>query len=161
MCICFFRASCKSCFQHASPACFNTHLPALLGNLVQNLPVSPSSQPEGACSVWKTSPSVVLLLVTEACLAMQLPVLFGNLVQKLPLPPIPHGTEGLIETIWLLLTSVIAVPLICKLPGGSPVLGFLVGIHSCLLLRSQQYSLYVCKQTCSTRSHWMQYVLQP
>ena len=57
---------------------------------------------------------------------MQLPVLFGTLVKKLPLPPIPHGTEGLIETIWLLLTSVIAVPLISKIPGGSPVLGFLV-----------------------------------
>lgn len=66
---------------------------------------------------------------------MQLPVLFGRLLQKLPLPPIPHGTEGLIETIWLLLTSVIAVPLICKIPGGSPVLGFLVSsCHSALTM---------------------------
>ena len=43
------------------------------------------------------------------------------------LPPVPHGTEGLLETIWLLATSVVAVPLVSRLPGGSPVLGFLVG----------------------------------
>ena len=47
-------------------------------------------------------------------------------IGKLPFPEVPHGEEGLIETLWLLLTSVIAVPLVCKLPGGSPVLGFLV-----------------------------------
>jgi len=47
-------------------------------------------------------------------------------LDRLPFPEVPHGEEGLIETIWLLLTSVIAVPLVCKLPGGSPVLGFLV-----------------------------------
>ena len=45
---------------------------------------------------------------------------------RVPWPEVPHGEQGLVETIWLLLTSVIAVPLICKLPGGSPVLGFLV-----------------------------------
>lgn len=47
-------------------------------------------------------------------------------IDRLPFPEVPHGEEGLIETLWLLLTSVIAVPLVCKLPGGSPVLGFLV-----------------------------------
>ena len=41
--------------------------------------------------------------------------------------PIPHGTEGLVESCWLLLTSVVAVPLVCLVPGGSAVLGFLVG----------------------------------
>jgi hypothetical protein len=46
---------------------------------------------------------------------------------KAALPPVPHGTEGLIETIWLLATSVVLVPLVSRLPGGSPVLGFLVG----------------------------------
>ena len=56
----------------------------------------------------------------------QVPVLLRSLTSKLPLPDIPHGTEGLIETIWLLMTSVVAVPAICALPGGSPVLGFLV-----------------------------------
>lgn len=40
--------------------------------------------------------------------------------------PIPHGTEGLVESCWLLLTSVVAVPLVCMVPGGSAVLGFLV-----------------------------------
>ena len=57
---------------------------------------------------------------------LQVPTLLGALLQKLPLPEIPHGEQGLIETIWLLLTSVVSVPLISKLPGGSPVLGFLV-----------------------------------
>jgi monovalent cation:proton antiporter-2 (CPA2) family protein len=36
--------------------------------------------------------------------------------------------RGLLETIWLLLTSIVCVPLVCKLlPGGSPVLGYLIG----------------------------------
>ena len=47
-------------------------------------------------------------------------------LKQIPLPEIPHGEEGLIESVWLLLTSVVVVPLVCKLPGGSPVLGFLV-----------------------------------
>ena len=56
-------------------------------------------------------------------------------LKQLPWPEIPHGEEGLIESVWLLLTSVVTVPLVCKLPGGSPVLGFLVrpgssGIHA-------------------------------
>lgn len=46
---------------------------------------------------------------------------------RLPLPHIHESEKGLLETIWLLLASVVAVPLICKIPGGSPVLGFLVG----------------------------------
>lgn len=62
---------------------------------------------------------------------LQVPVLLKSLIGRLPLPPIPHGTEGLIETIWLLMTSVVAVPAICKLPGGSPVLGFLVSLCLC------------------------------
>ncbi|PSC73360.1 K(+) efflux antiporter chloroplastic-like [Micractinium conductrix] len=53
----------------------------------------------------------------------------AELVGRLPLPHIHiHDSEkGLLESIWLLLASVITVPLICKLPGGSPVLGFLAG----------------------------------
>ncbi len=65
-------------------------------------------------------------------ISVQVPVLLKSLMAKLPLPDIPHGTEGLIETIWLLMTSVVAVPLICKLPGGSPVLGFLVTQACCI-----------------------------
>ncbi|WIA31931.1 hypothetical protein OEZ86_002790 [Tetradesmus obliquus] len=36
--------------------------------------------------------------------------------------------RGLLETIYLLLTSIVCVPAVCKLiPGGSPVLGYLIG----------------------------------
>ena len=38
-----------------------------------------------------------------------------------------HIERGIIDMLVLLVTSVIAVPLVCKLPGGSPVLGFLAG----------------------------------
>ncbi len=55
-------------------------------------------------------------------------------LKQLPWPEIPHGEEGLIESVWLLLTSVVVVPLVCKLPGGSPVLGFLVRSPSAALL---------------------------
>lgn len=50
----------------------------------------------------------------------------GRLFKALPLPEVPIHEHALMETVWLLLTSVIMVPLICKLPGGSAVLGFLV-----------------------------------
>lgn len=50
-----------------------------------------------------------------------------GLFKRLPLPHIHESEAGLLETIWLLLASVITVPLVCKLPGGSPVLGFLAG----------------------------------
>lgn len=40
---------------------------------------------------------------------------------------VSDAERGLMQTIWLLLTSIICVPLVCKLiPGGSPVLGYLV-----------------------------------
>lgn len=50
----------------------------------------------------------------------------AGLVELAARVPIPHGTEGLIESCWLLLTSVVAVPIVCSFPGGSAVLGFLV-----------------------------------
>ena len=45
--------------------------------------------------------------------------------------PESHGSEaGFIRTIWLLLMSVVMVPLVCRvLPGATPVLGFLVSQH--------------------------------
>ena len=49
-----------------------------------------------------------------------------NLLARLPLPDIPHGEHALIETIWILLASVVTVPIVCSLPGGSATLGFLV-----------------------------------
>lgn len=56
---------------------------------------------------------------------------------KLPLPHIHDSEKGLLETIWLLLASVVMVPLICKIPGGSPVLGFLVGLGTVDSLHSR------------------------
>jgi hypothetical protein len=47
---------------------------------------------------------------------------------------IGEAERGLLETIWLLLTSIVCVPAVCKLiPGGSPVLGYLVRSHCHLL----------------------------
>lgn len=40
---------------------------------------------------------------------------------------LPHIEAGMLDVLWLLLTSIITVPLVCKIPGGSPVLGFLLG----------------------------------
>lgn len=50
-----------------------------------------------------------------------------ELASRLPLPHIHESEKGILETIWLLLASVITVPLIIKIPGGSAVLGFLAG----------------------------------
>ncbi|DBA99171.1 hypothetical protein WJX82_006091 [Trebouxia sp. C0006] len=77
--------------------------------------------------VYDVKAAVLTLLSPILTPIWKVPVLLRSLINKLPLPEIPHGTEGLIETIWLLMTSVVAVPAICKLPGGSPVLGFLAG----------------------------------
>ncbi len=49
-----------------------------------------------------------------------------TLVRQLPWPHIHDSEKGLLQAMQLLAASVVAVPLICKLPGGSPVLGFLV-----------------------------------
>lgn len=46
---------------------------------------------------------------------------------RIPIPSTLAHEQGLVETIWLLLTTVLVVPAVCKLPGGSPVLGFLAG----------------------------------
>jgi Kef-type K+ transport system membrane component KefB len=41
---------------------------------------------------------------------------------------IHEGEKGVIEAIWLLFSSIVCVPLVVKLlPGGSPVLGYLMG----------------------------------
>ena len=49
-----------------------------------------------------------------------------GLLASVPWPHIHDSEKGLLETIWLLMASVVTVPAVCKLPGGSPVLGFLV-----------------------------------
>ena len=65
--------------------------------------------------------------------------------------PIPHGTEGLVESCWLLLTSVVAVPLVCMVPGGSAVLGFLVRLPR-LASKPRQHAMYA-------PMHWFETVL--
>lgn len=57
-----------------------------------------------------------------ASLAAKLPAILVSLA-----PEGLHIERGVIDTLVLLITSVMAVPLVCKLPGGSPVLGFLAG----------------------------------
>lgn len=50
------------------------------------------------------------------------------LLDKLGPIHVGEAERGLLETIYLLLTSIVCVPLVCKLiPGGSPVLGYLIG----------------------------------
>jgi len=57
----------------------------------------------------------------------KLQLLVKTALGRLPIPETLKHEQGLLETIWLLLTSVVVVPAVCKLPGGSPVLGFLAG----------------------------------
>jgi monovalent cation:proton antiporter-2 (CPA2) family protein len=55
-------------------------------------------------------------------------VLAQPLLDKLGPIHIGDAERGLLETIYLLLTSIVCVPAVCKLiPGGSPVLGYLIG----------------------------------
>eukprot|EP00879_Flechtneria_rotunda_P019410 GHRR01020387.1.p1 GENE.GHRR01020387.1~~GHRR01020387.1.p1 ORF type:complete len:828 (+),score=374.04 GHRR01020387.1:716-3199(+) len=52
----------------------------------------------------------------------------ATIAARIPEVHIGPAERGLLETIWLLLTSIICVPAVCKLiPGGSPVLGYLIG----------------------------------
>lgn len=66
------------------------------------------------------------LRVKAAAFANTLVGPVSGLMSQLPTVDIPHGVEDYLVTIWLLLTACVAVPLVCQLPGGSPVLGFLV-----------------------------------
>jgi hypothetical protein len=61
------------------------------------------------------------------CFAVQLQLMAKTMLSKIPLPATLAHEQGLLETIWLLFTSVLVVPAVCKIPGGSPVLGFLAG----------------------------------
>ena len=57
--------------------------------------------------------------------AQMIPEQIANFEEGMPKP---ESTEpGLAQTLWLLATSVVTVPLFSALPGGSPVLGFLAG----------------------------------
>ncbi|KAL8139188.1 hypothetical protein V2J09_005189 [Rumex salicifolius] len=48
-----------------------------------------------------------------------------NLIEKLPHQEINEEEASLFDVLWLLLASVIFVPIFQKIPGGSPVLGYL------------------------------------
>ena len=40
------------------------------------------------------------------------------MLAKVPMPHVHESEKGILETIWLLMASVIFVPIVCKLPGG-------------------------------------------
>jgi len=53
--------------------------------------------------------------------------LVSSIAERIGPIHINPAEQGLLETIWLLLTSIVCVPAVCKfIPGGSPVLGYLV-----------------------------------
>jgi hypothetical protein len=61
--------------------------------------------------------------------------------------------QGLLETIWLLLTSIICVPAVCKfIPGGSPVLGYLVGASTAQF--RVQVATSIPASTKQHQQHW-------
>lgn len=54
--------------------------------------------------------------------------LVSSIAERIGPIHINPAEQGLLETIWLLLTSIVCVPAVCKfIPGGSPVLGYLIG----------------------------------
>ncbi|KAL9252372.1 K(+) efflux antiporter 2, chloroplastic-like protein [Drosera capensis] len=55
----------------------------------------------------------------------KLPKRLKKFIQKLPQQEINEEEASLFDVLWLLLASVIFVPLFQKIPGGSPVLGYL------------------------------------
>lgn len=55
----------------------------------------------------------------------KLPMRVKSLVEKLPHQEVNEEETSLFDVLWLLLASVIFVPLFQKIPGGSPVLGYL------------------------------------
>ncbi|XP_074279890.1 K(+) efflux antiporter 2, chloroplastic-like [Silene latifolia] len=55
----------------------------------------------------------------------KLPKTLKKLIEKIPHQEINEEEASLFDVLWLLLASVIFVPIFQKLPGGSPVLGYL------------------------------------
>lgn len=56
--------------------------------------------------------------------------LVSSIAERIGPIHINPAEQGLLETIWLLLTSIVCVPAVCKfIPGGSPVLGYLVSSY--------------------------------
>lgn len=70
--------------------------------------------------------SPVCLLSVQAVIAAAKGVL-ASVMERIGPIHINPAEQGLLETIWLLFTSIVCVPAVCKfIPGGSPVLGYLV-----------------------------------
>jgi len=69
------------------------------------------------------------------------------------IPSAEHSLEeegGLLDVLWLLATSVVIVPVVSKLPGGSPVLGFLlggalIGPHSLAIINNVEAVRYLAE----------------
>lgn len=89
-------------------------------------PWAPPTHPASQLTTHHTTPTHPCPQAAWAATA-KLWAVVASLVQRLPWPHIHDSEKGLLQAMQLLLASVFAVPLICKLPGGSPVLGFLVG----------------------------------
>ncbi|XP_074326182.1 K(+) efflux antiporter 1, chloroplastic-like isoform X2 [Apium graveolens] len=71
----------------------------------------------------------------------KLPKKLKLLMDKLPHQEINEEEASLFDILWLLLASVIFVPLFQKIPGGSPVLGYLtagilIGPYGCSIIRN-------------------------
>ncbi|CAH9098113.1 unnamed protein product [Cuscuta epithymum] len=71
----------------------------------------------------------------------KLPQKIKKLINKLPQQEINEEEASLLDVIWLLLASVVFVPLFQKIPGGSPVLGYLaagilIGPHGISIIRN-------------------------
>eukprot|EP00898_Chlorokybus_atmophyticus_P005457 jgi/Chlat1/5912/Chrsp4S06407 len=76
-------------------------------------------------------------LASVARLFQAIPAFLGSILARLP---IPQGGHELNDVLWLLATSVVAVPLFQALPGGSPVLGYLaagalIGPHALSIIK--------------------------
>ncbi|KAK1386129.1 hypothetical protein POM88_023864 [Heracleum sosnowskyi] len=71
----------------------------------------------------------------------KLPEKLKILMDKIPHQEINEEEASLFDMLWLLLASVIFVPLFQKIPGGSPVLGYLtagilIGPYGCSIIRN-------------------------
>nr|GMD34760.1 K(+) efflux antiporter 2, chloroplastic [Ipomoea batatas] len=70
----------------------------------------------------------------------KLPLKIKKLMDKLPHQEVNEEEASLLDMLWLLLASVVFVPLFQKIPGGSPVLGYLaagilIGPHGLSIIR--------------------------
>ncbi|KAK1382042.1 hypothetical protein POM88_019777 [Heracleum sosnowskyi] len=78
----------------------------------------------------------------------KLPEKLKILMDKIPHQEINEEEASLFDMLWLLLASVIFVPLFQKIPGGSPVLGYLtagilIGPYGCSIIRNELSKVYV------------------